>query len=189
MQAIRLSRPSGPASSSSALLLPLLLLLAACAAGALGGCSGTLPPTVKLTGVRLAEVTDEASVLIFYLTLTNPNDQPLPLVEFHYRFDLDGRTVFGESRRSAEATIHQQSTKEAELPVVVPHQQAGQPPTGTHQYLLTGRLTYIAPGELAEIMFDTGMRVPAVGFSISGAIDFSQVPAAADSTTADDASP
>jgi hypothetical protein len=134
-------------------------------------CSGTKSPGVDVTGVQLGDVTDEGFVLHFDLRMENPNIEPLELDEVHYRVSIDGREVY-RGRRSAEATLSAGGDKILRLPAVVTPVQGGDatPPVGEVEYAISGTLWYLTPGELAEILFDSGVRRPSVGFRQAGAL-------------------
>jgi len=76
---------------------------------------------------------------------------------------VDGRTVF-DSRRAAQATLRRLGTQTLILPVVIPTSRTGAL-TGLHALVVSGTLSYIAPGQLGELLFDTGVRVPKVSFT------------------------
>ena len=45
---------------------------------------------------------------------------------------------------------------------------------GVRRYTLTGQVYYVTPGQLAEVLFDAGVRTPSESFSFEGEIDFSK---------------
>lgn len=145
------------------------LLAAAC----LAGCDATRAPGLSVAGARVVEQRPEATLVEITLELTNTNRDPVPLVEFRYQADLDGRRVF-ESRRAAQATLRRLGTQEVILPVVIPSERLGGRPAGARQLALSGRLLYIALGQLGEVLFDTGVRVPKVAFSETVRVDFGE---------------
>jgi len=137
-------------------------------------CAGTKSPGVDVTGVHLGDVTDEGYVLHFDLRMDNPNIEPLELDEVHYSVSIDGREIY-RGRRSAEATLSAGGGKTLRLPAVVTPVEGGEsaPPAGDVEYAISGTLWYLTPGELAEILFDSGVRRPSVGFRQAGAITLS----------------
>lgn len=135
----------------------------------LGGCSAYRPPTLEIVGVSIKERTDEATRVDFQVNLTNPNLEPLELRDFTYTLSVDGRSVF-RGRRSAQATLARQSTRRVVLPAVI-STEAGVGPGPEYAYQLNGSLLYVTPGELAEILLDTGLRKPRVHFSRSGVVE------------------
>lgn len=107
--------------------------------------------------------------MVITLDAQNTNDVPLPLREIEYTLDIDGRRVFAGTR-SAEATLRSMGVQSIRLPAVV--QLSGeQAALGNVRYQLAGTLKYVTPGQVAEVLFDSGVRVPSVDFSGSGDID------------------
>ncbi len=147
-------------------LLPVLLL-----AFLAGGCDSTKAPSISLVSARVVEQRPEASLVELTLELTNANPDPVPLVEFRYSAELDGKRVL-ESRRAAQATLRRLGTQSLVLPVVIPANRAGGSLTGVHSLVVSGKLSYIAPGQLGEVLFDTGVRVPKVSFTESVNVEF-----------------
>jgi hypothetical protein len=135
----------------------------------LTGCSAYRPPTLEIAGVTVAERSPEATRVDFEVELTNPNDEPLELRTFTYTLNVDGHTVFN-GRRSAEATLARKSTRRIVLPAVITT-DAAVGPGPEYRYQLRGSLLYITPGELAEILLDTGLRKPRVRFSREGVVE------------------
>lgn len=138
-----------------------------------GGCSGYRPPSIQLVAVRLIEQTEEAAAFHFDLILENPNDEPIELREFRYVLRLDDVTVY-VGRRAAGTTLHPETGNHISLPAVVRYDTMGWsnrslPPAV--EYHLSGELLYVTPGELAEILLDTGVRKPRVRFSRAGRLD------------------
>lgn len=139
------------------------LALLAC----LAGCNTHSSPALSVTNLAVGQRSDQAVVLLFTLDAENANSVPLPLREVRYRFALDGREVFA-GRRSAQATLRRFGTQQIQLPVVVPRDDM---PDHAADYQLTGKLVYIAPGEIAQILFDTGVRKPSTPFKHHGQLD------------------
>lgn len=146
--------------------------LAVVAVAVLSGCTSYRPPEFDVAAVRPTERTDEGVAMVFELDAKNPNDVALPLREVDYTVELDGRTVF-KGTRSAEATLRRQGTQQVRLPAVVNLTGSGEHPatTGRVPYTIKGTVTYVTPGQIAELLFDTGVRVPTVEFSDSGVVD------------------
>ena len=46
-------------------------------------------------------------------------------------------------------------------------------PEGDVEYELSGSVVYVTPGEIAQILFDAGVRKPRSSFRQSGTLDFS----------------
>ena len=150
------------------------IALLAAAAVVTTGCSRYRDPDFDVIAIRELERTQEALVLGFTLRARNPNDEALPLKQASYRLSLDGRTVF-DGQRSAEAILRRfDDAQTIELPAVVPaadfdlarfDQPAPVP------YRLTGTVEYQTPGELAEVLFDSGVRRPKAHISVGGELD------------------
>lgn len=140
-------------------------------AAVVGGCAGSAAPKVSIADAQVAERTAEGVAMQFTLNAENSNDVGLPLRTVRYTLELDGRQVFSGTR-SAEATLRRQGTQQIVLPAVM---AAGQDPiakmTGRVPYRISGTMTYVAPGQIAEILFDSGVRVPSTDFSGTGEID------------------
>jgi hypothetical protein len=143
-------------------------------AAAAAGC-GQRSPRVAVAAVTLGDSSDEAQVLQFQLDLENRGSEPLRLREFRYRLSLDGKLVF-DGRRAAEATLGAGATRRVEVPAVVRYDRVGwtaRDRPAEVPYTVSGSLMYISPGELAEILFDTGVRKPTVGFGGKGILRLS----------------
>ncbi len=152
----------------------MALALCVVAGGPLG-CSIRRPPLIALTGVTVAESTAEATALRFHLELVNPNPEPLRLREFRYTLLIDGTPVY-RGRRAAEATLSAGGTRQLAIPAVLASTAIGTAAGGQPvelRYTLIGSLEYLSPGELAEILFDTGVRRTRVSFQESGSIRLS----------------
>lgn len=133
---------------------------------ALAGCSSTKNPSVSLASAGMGETSEQAATLRLWLHLENPNDTPLELMEFDYHVEVDGQRVY-EGMRAAEMTLAQLSTRDVEIPAVVPFDKVNWPggvaPPGT-RVQVNGTLRYILPGAIAQTLFDTGVRRPRVSF-------------------------
>jgi len=150
---------------------------------ALTGCSSTRPPGISVVSAQPRERTDAAATVGLTLRLQNPNNQPLELLEFDYSVEVDGKQVY-RGTRSAQMTLARQSTREVELPAVIPFQRLGwNPPAvpAAAQVKVRGTLRYLLPGTFAQTLFDIGVRRPRVGFR--GAQQASMTPPATVPTT------
>lgn len=150
----------------------LLLLGFPILAMATGGCASSAAPKVSIAGAQLAERTSEGVAMQFTLNAENTNDVGLPLRTVRYTLELDGKQVFSGTR-SAEATLRRLGTQQIVLPAVIANlpETAATRTTGRVPYRISGTMTYIAPGQIAEILFDSGVRVPSTDFSGTGEID------------------
>ncbi len=147
----------------------MALTLCVVAGGPLG-CSIRRPPLIALTGVTVSESTAAATALRFHLELVNRNPDPLRLREFRYTLLVDGTPVY-RGRRAAEATLSAGGTRQLAIPAVLASTAIGKPVE--LRYTLIGSLEYLSPGELAEILFDTGVRRTRVSFQESGLVRIS----------------
>lgn len=147
----------------------------------LAGCKGTQHPTVSVVSARMNQTTEVAATVEVWLHLENPNPEPLELLEFDYSVDVDGRFVF-QGKHSAQMTLAQNSTRDVEIPAVIPFEKtnwSGTVPEGA-MIRVQGTLRYILPGAIAQTLFDTGVRRPRVSFKGEKPIE----PAAATAATA-----
>ncbi|MCI0363607.1 MAG: hypothetical protein L0219_06965 [Phycisphaerales bacterium] len=144
---------------------PYLLLIAGCSAAR---------PDIVVKNVALGESSDEAVVLRFDLHLSNASDEPLKLLEFEYEVEIDGVTAF-EGVRSAQATLAAASERELAIPAVWRRDHPTWPaadaaPQTPPTYSISGTLRYVQPGEVAQVLLDTGVWRPSVKFSGTGAV-------------------
>lgn len=139
------------------------------AALAIGGCSSVKPPRFEAVSARPAGQTADGVVLVFELRATNDNPKPMPLRVADYTLYLDGEPVF-TGQRSPEATIRRYGTQTFELPAVIPFATAA--PSGLIPYEIAGTVSYLEPGRLSELLFDSEVKVPKAGLSVGGTIDF-----------------
>lgn len=160
------------------------VLLSACLF--LAGCTTYSDPKLSLAEAKATERTPDGTAVLFTIDAKNDNDEPLPLREVQYRLELNGQTVFS-GVRSAEATLRRRGTQQFTLPASV--QKAGETaPSGPSRYVLSGVLYYITPGQLAETLFDAGVRTPSVGFRFDGEVDLSSAPFTATNLAAEKSS-
>jgi LEA14-like dessication related protein len=141
-------------------------LLIAASILSLGGCSSYKDPSVKIIGASVVETSGEAMTLRIAADLTNPNDEPLKLLTFSYHVDVDGHRVY-RGVRAAEATLAANEQRQVSLPAVVRFADLHGSPTSqpvNAEYTVSGSLQYVTPGEIAQILFDSGVRKPKTGF-------------------------
>jgi hypothetical protein len=138
--------------------------------GALGGCTSYRPPSLSVAGVAVTERTEAGVVLEFTLNATNVNSVALPLREMRYSLELDGREVF-RGYRSPEATLRRYGQQHLKVPAAIALEPGQAPPSGAVKYTLEGTLTYLVPGEFAQVLFDADVRRPKVRFSQKGTLD------------------
>jgi LEA14-like dessication related protein len=137
---------------------------------ALPACSSYQDPGFRVIAVRETDRTPEAAVLTFTISANNRNDVALPMRTADYRLELEGTQVF-RGTRSARATVRRFGSQTFELPAVIPADtfdlsrlDAGE----DLPYRLTGAVEYQTPGELAEVLFDAGVRRPKAELNLRG---------------------
>lgn len=154
---------------------------------ALGGCKGTQSPSVTVVSAQLGQSTEYAATVNLWLHLENPNDEPLELLEFDYDVDVDGKQVY-QGKRSAQMTLAQLSTRDVQIPAVIPFDKIALPGGGGamlegSEVRVKGTLRYVLPGALAQTLFDTGARRPRVSFRGKKLIEAANVPTTAPATS------
>jgi hypothetical protein len=135
--------------------------------GLLGGCTSYAPPALSVEGASVTERTPDGTAVAFALSAENSNDVALPLRTVEYTVTLDGREAF-TGTRSAEATLRRKGVQRIVLPAVVTGAMELGGPT---RYRLSGRVFYVTPGQLAEVLFDAGVRTPSAEFAFEGEVD------------------
>lgn len=139
----------------------------------MSGCTVYRDPSVSVVGAAVTETADGLLGIELSLLLENPNDQPLALHEFNYTLAVDGAVAY-HGRWAASATLPASGTRQLTIPAVVRYDQVGWTASSAGsklRYDLTGHLLYIVPGEIAEILFDTGVRKPEASFTAQGVLD------------------
>lgn len=143
-------------------------LIAPAMAASLGACAPHTAPSLSVTGVRVAQRTDAGLVIDFQIDARNVNSFALPLKRARYTVWLDDRRVF-QGVRSPEASLRRLGTQRLHLPAAIP---ASVPlPHKVVRYRISGTLSYVRPGALAEVLFDAGIITPSTSFSHTGTID------------------
>ena len=155
-----------------ALRPPLLFAALISLALLLTGCSRGAKPRFAVIDAAVTQRTDEGFVVTFLVEGDNSGDTAVPLRQVRYSLSLGGDRVF-QGVRSAEATLPRQGRQQFPLPVAVQHvdwPRADGAPLAEADYKLEARISYLAPGALAEILFDSGFRRPKVSFSERGVL-------------------
>jgi len=141
-----------------------LALMALCG---LGGCLNTAAPRLSIADVRVTQVADGGSSMLVLVRAENPNHKPLPLGNVDYRVTMNGQEVFAGTR-SAEAVLPRYGVLDLPLPVSVP---AGDRPVGESEFRLSMTLHYLAPGKMAQTLYDAYLSRPKVSASGAGVVD------------------
>lgn len=129
----------------------------ASAALLLGACTGVKPPKFELAGV---ERSGPEGSLVLVVEARNDNDTAMPLHKARYRVALDGETRF-EGERSPEVTLPAFGEATFTLPTPIESDAGG-------EVRVTGHVTFIEPGRLAEILFDSDVRRPEAPLRLEG---------------------
>jgi len=165
-----------PHSRSTALVLITLTL------SLIGGCFHK-SPQLAVVDAQVTEATQAGVVLSFELEAANYNTFELPLREVRYTVFLDGQRIF-RGVRSPEATLRRRGTQLVRLPAAIPTSTTI--PTGDVDYRIEGRIKYVTPGPLADVLFDAGVVEPTERFTQVGSIfiePLAPAPAAEPSST------
>ncbi len=152
---------------------PASLLILLLALSAIPACTVYRDPVVSVVDVAVTETGEGLVGLGFTLVLENPNPQPLALHEFSYTLAIDGAPAY-RGRWAASATLGANGTRRLTIPAIVRYDQLGwtaasAPSQAT--YDLVGHVLYLAPGDIAEILFDTGVRRPKAAFAAHGVVN------------------
>ena len=125
------------------------------------------PPTFAVADIAIADSTPEATILQITLLGENTNSEPTPLYEIQYSMTIDG-TVVESARRSPQATIPAHGSQEFVFPVAVPVTAIDPARLAVAAYRVSGSVTYILPGTITELFFDSNIRRPSQNFAESG---------------------
>jgi len=139
-----------------------------------GGCSPYRDPAIAINSAKLADKSDEALALQFTLDLNNPNSDPLKLSQFEYDVSINGVKAYS-GLRSAQATLASSTQRQLQIPAIIRYDTMGWTPGSSLppsvRFDVVGRLQYLTPGDIAQVLFDTGVRRPKAHFSGSGEVD------------------
>jgi LEA14-like dessication related protein len=136
------------------------------------GCSSYRDPQIAMKGATLTERTAEAIAANVVFDLANPNDEALELVEVEYSVRVNGEKLT-TLRRAAQATLAGKGVRQIQIPIVLPFEELNWTPENVPdraEFAVRGTVQYVTPGEIAQILFDTGVRKPRVGFEAHGTL-------------------
>lgn len=135
----------------------------------LGGCgAAATAPRLGASSVSVRDHTPDGVVLSLLVRADNPGASALPLRDVEYSLELDGREVF-RGVRSGQATLRRFGSQEIELPMAFARPSPDV--VGSRPYRVRGRMTYLVPGALSEVLFDASVRRPSIGFEITGDVE------------------
>jgi len=139
----------------------------------LSGC-GYSAPTLRVAEIRLHERTSEGMVVMVSIDADNRNEVELPLRDVSYTVTLDNGLSFSGTR-SPEASLRRLGTQRFRFPAVFAFPE-GAAPSGPLAVSVSGRLSYTAPGRLAQDLFDAGIRRPGASFRGEGQVSLDASP-------------
>ena len=151
-------------------ILPIVFL------AAMSGCTGFREPVVTIVGASITETSDSAIGLDLLLELANSNSEAVELNEFTYAITINGTGTY-RGRWAASATLPSNGSRQLVIPAVVRYDQMGWTENSLPaeaSFGISGSLHYIAPGDIAEILFDTGVRKPKVSFRGQGILNLAE---------------
>jgi len=141
------------------LLCTFALLLVGCGSDNTIAPNWVDAPKFTVDAVELEQVSDAGSALRVVLTVTNPNDDPVPLVDTTYTLTVDGTRYTTTTNPNAEAPALRSVT--FALPAVIVGSATG-------SYAVEGSITYKPLGQLREVLTDIGIPLPTTRFSGAG---------------------
>ena len=141
--------------------LGIALLLAAC----------DTPPQVEvrqITCTAIGTSEPQFAQLELDLLLENTTDEPIQLQTFEYTVEVGQSSDRSRWQGSWQAlrTLPARTAVPMTLPAVIPNPFLGA--TSDTRWRMFGTISYKAPGRLAQILFDTGFRLPKHDFQGRG---------------------
>ena len=133
--------------------------------GSMGGCIFSEAPSLRVADARIVEQSAAGSIVEFDLEASNDSADPLPLREVSYSLDAGGEKIFAGTR-SPQVTVPANGQIRFVLPVSLPIVLGNEPLA----YVLHGTVSYVAPGPLADALYDNGVRRPSVTFGDTGTL-------------------
>ena len=130
----------------------------------LGACSSAPAPRCRDASIGLVESNETGVVTNITLRVDNIGEEPLPVRDVTYELWQDDRRVF-KGVRSAQRTLRRYGTQEIVLPAAWVPGEGMPAPKASSRYRVTGRMTYIEPGALSEVLFDAKLIRPSATFA------------------------
>jgi hypothetical protein len=147
------------------------LLAVPCFAGAmvLGACEARMPtfptpvshPDVAISRMDLVASSNEATRYDLVLTLTNPNDEALPLVASDYTVEVNGAKYRSDSLPNA--TLPASGSVTFALPAIITAAPG-------NQFSAQGEIEYFPPGQIKRLFYELGWPKPRVPFKGAGIV-------------------
>lgn len=148
----------------------MLRLVLVATLAALTGCTAYQTPSVKVASVQVGERSESGIVLNVSLEAENRNEFELPLREIRYRVRTEDGQVY-TGLRSAEASLRRFGTQTITFPAVIPMSPGSAPPSGPMKVEVAGTLAYLSPGQVAQVLYDLGVRRPSRPFAGEATVD------------------
>jgi LEA14-like dessication related protein len=118
-------------------------------------------PTAQVTSVDLKQSTQYGARLDVVVTLSNPNDVPLPITKAQYDVVVEGVGQFS-FKDQPHRTIPANGSQVVRLPAAI--ETDGRELAGVGASA-SGSITYEPPGEIRKLLTDSRIPLPSVGFS------------------------
>jgi hypothetical protein len=118
-------------------------------------------PTAEVQAVRLVATSPEASRYLITVTLTNPNDFSLPMIDAEYRLKVGGEQYTGDT--SPNATLPRNGAITVTLPAVVT--------ASGDSYEASGSIQFDPSSQIKQLFYDAGIPRPRASFNAQGPIE------------------
>lgn len=126
-----------------------------------------ITPQASVISLQVTEQTDTGFRVEAVVELTNENRVPLPLLDIHYKIEVDkvgSISVLDDANRTIPAHGKQR--------VILPASFAWQGPApGGASWTVSGKVQYDPPGELRQILTETKVPLPVTHFKEAGKIN------------------
>lgn len=120
------------------------------------------PPVVTVTDARVVEQTAEGARIDFTLELSNPNAVALPLIASRYQVSASGSAV--SLSHPPNRTLPAGGRQTLILSAALPGSLRGA------EYNFSGSITYKPPGEIRQLLTESYVPLPSVGFTHQGTL-------------------
>ncbi|MAE61177.1 MAG: hypothetical protein CMJ49_07455 [Planctomycetaceae bacterium] len=155
------------------ILLPFARVLACLIILTIVGCAQNVriksitKPTAQIERVAVVDVTDQGVRLDFFVTLDNPNDDPLPLTLARYEAAVGSLGAY-TGNIVPDVTIPGHGQQSVRLPVVLATPAGGS--VHNMHWSLSGAIEYMPPGQIRELLNDMSFPRPTTNVSGNGII-------------------
>ena len=121
-------------------------------------------PDAVITAVRLVDAGDRAARFDVDVTLSNPNDFPLPLTHAKYELKIAGLAY------ATDVLPKTTLPAAGEITVTLPAVLRGDAPPTNGQYQATGRIELTPGGQVRRLFYDIGFPKPKARFTGEGVV-------------------